>query len=166
MAWTPKPGFSGVMEDVVVPRVLALIERDYKEALDYYFPAEDYDDFRERTLGKVRQKEFPLVAVGPTGNPALESEDSARHTQPLRVALYLLVTGPDDATVTTEIMRYVKVMHGVLHKGTIADYFGDDAARVFGFSLNVEHFYTAVPNKESTFARAATMMLTLNFDSR
>lgn len=154
------------MEDVVVPRVLALIERDYKGALDYYFPDDDYDDFRERTLGKVRRKEFPLVAVGPTGNLVEESEDSARHTQPLRVALYLMVTGPDDETVTTTVMRYVKVMHGVLHKASIDDYFGADKERVFGVSLNVEHFYSAVLDKESTFARAATMMLTLNFDSR
>lgn len=166
MTWTPRPGFSGIMEDVVVPRVLALIERDYKEALDYYFPAEDYDDFRERTLGKVRRKEFPLVAVGPTSNPVVESEDSARHTQPLRVALYLMVTGPNDESVTTLVMRYVKVVHGVLHAASIEDYFGDDANRVFGVVRDVEHFYSPVIDKETTFARAASMMLTLNFDSR
>jgi hypothetical protein len=166
MAWTPKPGFSGVMEDVVVPRVLAIIERDYKEALDYYFPDDDLLDFAERTLGKVRRKEFPLVAVGPTANLVVESEDSARHTQPLRVALYLMVTGPDDETVTTLVMQYVKVMHGVLHKATLADYFGDSASRVFGFSLDVEHFYTPVLSNETTFGRAANMILTLNFDSR
>lgn len=154
------------MEDVVVPRVLTLIERDYKLALDHYYPAEDYDDFRERTLGKVRRKEFPLVAVGPTSNPVFESEDSARHTQPIRVALYLMVTGPNDETVTTLVMRYVKVMHGVLHAASIEDYFGDDKDRVFGVTREVEHFYSAVLDKESTFARAATMILTLKFDSR
>jgi hypothetical protein len=154
------------MEDVVVPRILALIERDYKQALDYYFPADDYDDFRERTLGKVRRKEFPLVAIGPTANLVDESEDSARHTQPLRIALHLMVTGPDDEAVTILIMRYVKVMHGVLHKASIADYFGDDANRVFGVVVDVEHFYGPVLTSETQIGRAASMVLTLNFDSR
>ena len=166
MAWTPKPGFSGVMEDVVVPRVLALIKRDYKEALDHYFAAEDYDDFRELTLGKVRRKEFPLVAVGPASNLALESEDSARHTQPIRIALYLMVTAPDDDSVTTLLMRYVKVMHGVLHRASIEDYFGTDKDRVFGVVINVEHFYGPVLTNETQLGRAASMVLTINFDSR
>ena len=168
MPWTPKPGFSGVMEDVVVPRVLAIIERDYKEALDFYFADEDYDDFRERTLGKVRRKEFPLVAIGPVGNDVSESQDSARHAQPVRIALYVMVVGPDDDTNTINIMRYVKVMHGVLHKASWADYFGDDAGRVFGASLEIEHFYSgSLPGPNQTqLARAASLLLTLNFDSR
>lgn len=166
MVWSPKPGFSGVMEDVVVPRVLTIIERDFKEALNYYFADDDLPDFAERTLGKVRRKEFPLVAVGPIGNAADESEDSARHTQPLRISLYLMVIGPNDETVTTSIMRYVKVMHGVLHKASWADYFGTDADRVFGVSLNVEHFYSTLLTNETQLGRAATMLLTLNFDSR
>lgn len=164
MAWTPKPGFSGVMEDVVVPRVKTIIERDFAEALAYY----DFDlpDFEERTLGKVRRKGFPLVAIGPVGNPVVESQDSARHTQPLRVALYLGVVAPDDDTVTILIMKYVKVMHAVLHKATKADYFGLVNDQVFGFWLNVEHLYGAILSNKTQLFRSATMILTLNFDSR
>lgn len=154
------------MEDVVVPNVFALIERDFKEALDYYFPDDHYPDFQERTLGKVRRKEFPLVAVGPLGNPALESEDSARHTQPIRIVIYLLVVGPDDETVTNLIMRYIKTMHGVLHKASTEDYFGSYKDQVFGVTRNIEHFYVTVEGNETQLARAATVILTLNFDSR
>ena len=166
MVWSPKPGFSGVMEDVVVPRVMAIIERDFKDALDHYFQDDGLPDFRERTLGKVRRKEFPLLSLGALGNPVFESEDSARHTQPLRIVLYLMVVGPDDDTVEVLIMRYVKVMHGVLHRATMDDYFGADKDRVFGFSLGVEHFYRSVESNDTQLARAATMILTLNFDSR
>lgn len=166
MTWTPKPSFSGVMEDVVVPSVKAIIERDYKDALDYYYPNDGLDDFAERTLGQVRRKEFPLVAVGPVGNPADESEDSARFTQPLRIALYLGVVADDNDAVTILIMKYVKVMHAILHKATIADYFGADSNRVFGFSLNIEHLYGPILSNNTRLFRSATMILTLNFESR
>jgi hypothetical protein len=63
-------------------------------------------------------------------------------------------------------MSYVKVMHGVLHKATVADYFSDDASRVFGLVVDVEHFYSPVLSNETQLGRAATMILTLNFDSR
>jgi hypothetical protein len=166
MPWTPKPGFSGVMEDVVVPNILPIIHRDFKEALDFYFAADDLPDFAEHSLGQVKRKEFPLVAVGPIGNLVEESQDSARHTQPLRIALYLGVTADNDVGVTTLIMRYVKVMHGVLHKASWADYFGADVNRIFGASLEIEHSYGALVTRETLLFRSATMVLTLNFDSR
>lgn len=166
MAWTPKPGFSGVMEDVVVPNVLAVIVRDFKEALDYYFLEDDLPDFRERTLGQVRRKEFPLLAIGPVGNAVFESQDSARHTQPLRIVIYLGVVAPDNDTVTTLIMKYVKVMHAVLHKASKAEYYGVVNDQTFGHSLNVEHLYGPIRGNETQLFRAATMILTLNFDSR
>lgn len=167
MPWTPKPGFSGVMEDVVVPNVFVIIERDFKDALDYYFPDDNLPDFAERTLGKVRRKEFPCVGVGPLGNAADEAEDSARHTQPLRISLYLMVIGPDDETVTTNIMRYVKTMHGVLHKATTEDYFGVHRERVIGVAvIDIEHFYSPLLTNETQLGRGASMLLTLKFDSR
>lgn len=153
------------MEDVVVPCVKTIIERDFAEALTYY-GFDDLPDFQERTLGQVRRKEFPLVAIGPVGNPVLESQDSARHTQPLRIALYLGVVAPDNDAVTILIMKYVKVMHAVLHKATKADYFGVTDDQVFGFSMNVEHLYGAILNNQTQLFRSATMILTLNFDSR
>lgn len=166
MAWGPKPSFSGVMEDLVVPNIKEIIVRDFKEALDYYFADDDFPDFAERTLGQVERKLFPLLAIGPVGNPAEESEDSARFTQPLRVALYLGVVADGNDAVTILIMKYVKVMHAVLHKATKADYFGVEADRVFGLVVNVEHLYNAIRSKESQLFRSATMILTLNFESR
>lgn len=166
MPWTPKPGFSGVMEDVVVPNVFAIIERDFKDGLDYYNPDDNLPDFAERSMGQVRRKEFPLVAVGPIANIPEESQDSARHTQPIRVAIYLGVIADSDEAVTVLIMKYVKVMHAVLHKASWADYFGTYMDRIFGPSLSVEHFYGAIFSRETLLFRGASMTLTLNFDSR
>ena len=166
MPWTPKASFSGVMEDVVVPNVKAIIEDNFKLALDYYYPSPILPDFAEITLGQITRKEFPLLALGPIGNPAVESEDSARITNPVQIVLFLGVVADDAETVTTLIMKYVKVMHAVLLTATKADYFGDDNARVFGFSINVEHVYGAIRSNQTKLFRDATMLLTVNFDSR
>lgn len=166
MSWNPKPSFSGVMEDVVVPNVKAIIEDNFANALDYYYPAQTLPDFAEVTLGQVRRKQFPLLAIGPVGNPAVESQDSARITQPLLIALYVGVVAEDADTVTELIMKYVKVLHGVLLSASKADYFGSDDSRVFGFHMGVEHLYGSIRSNNTLLFRDATVLLTLNFESR
>lgn len=166
MPWTPKASFSGIMEDVVVPNVKAIIEDNFADALDYFYPAQTLPDFAEITLGQVRRKEFPLLALGPVGNPAEESQDSARITQPILIALYLGVVADDADTVTTLIMKYVKVLHGVLLTATKAEYFAGVNERVFGYHLNIEHLYGAIRSNNTLLFRDATVLLTINYDSR
>ena len=166
MAFVPKSSFSGVMEDVVLPNVKAIVEDNFRDALDYYFPSPVLPDFAEVTLGQIKRKEFPLLAMGPVGNPAVESQDSARITQPLLIAMYLGVVADDAGAVTILIMKYVKVLHAVLLSAPKADYFGDDNDRIFGFHLSVEHLYGAIRSNNTQLFRDATVMLTLNFESR
>ena len=166
MSWNPKASFSGVMEDVVVPNVMAIVEDNFALALDYYYPAQLLPTFREITLGQVRRKEYPYCAVGPGDNLAVESEDSARLTQPLIVQIRIGVVADTADAVTELIMKYVKVMHGVLITATKADYFGDSNERTFGFSLNVEHIYGSILSNNSILLREAALTLTLNFESR
>jgi hypothetical protein len=166
MPWTPKPSFSGVMEDIVVPNVKTIIEDNFAAALDYYYPTTTLPDFAEITLGQIRRKEFPLLALGPVGNPATESEDSSRFSNSVTIAMYLGVVADDADTVTELIMKYVKVLHAVLISATKLDYFGDSNGEVFGFSLDAEHIYGAIRSNNTILFRDATMMLTIRFQSR
>lgn len=166
MPYTPKSSFSGVMEDIVVPNVKAIIEDNFKDALDYYYPSPLLPDFAEVTLGQIKRKEFPLLALGPVGNPAIESEDSARFSQRITIVMYLGVVADDADTVTELIMKYVKVMHGVLAAATKEDFFGDSDSRVFGFSTDAEHIYGAIRANNTQLFRDATIMLTINYESR
>lgn len=153
------------MEDVLVPNVLAYIEDNYGQALDYYSNPL-LPDFAERTLGQIMRKEFPLLAIAPVGNPARESEDSARFTNSVQIVMYIGVVADTADAVTELIMKYVKVMHAVLAKATKADLFGDDAEKVFGFSHDAEHIYGAIRSNSSKLFRDATILLTINFESR
>lgn len=154
------------MEDVAVPNLMAYVTDNFKLALDYYYPALILPDFNERTIGQIVRKQFPMLAIGPIGNPAIESEDGSRFTQPLIIAMYLGVVADDGDAVATLSMQYVKAMHAVLAKITKADLFGADNAHIFGFSLNAEHFYGAIRLNNSRLFRDATIQLTINFESR
>lgn len=154
------------MEDVLIPNVLAYIEDNFKLALDYYYPDLLLPDFRERTLGQIERKQFPLLALGPVGNAAVESEDSARFTNPVQIVMYLGVVADTSNAVTVLIMKYVKVMHAILAKATKEDFFLDDAPRIFGFSTDAEHIYGAIRSNNNKLFRDATIMLTVNFESR
>lgn len=154
------------MEDVLVPNVMDYITDNFKLALDYYFPDPLLPDFAERTMGQIERKQFPLLAIGPIGNPAVESEDSARFTQPITIAMYLGVVADTSDAVTILIMQYVKVMHAVLANATKSSLFAGYETHVFGFSLNAEHFYGAIRSNNSRLFRDATIQLTINFESR
>lgn len=154
------------MEDVLVPNVMAIIEDNYKDALDYYFPDPLLPDFAERTLGQVLRKSFPYVAIGPGSNEVEESQDSARLTQPIVIPIQIGVVADTAEAVTVLIMKYVKVMHAVLLSASKSDYFLEDSVRTFGFSLELSHSYGALLSNNSTLLREAFMTLTLNFESR
>lgn len=162
MTWVPK--YSAVFEEQIIDSVLALITRDMKPALDYFFPSSNYPDFRERSLGQILKNEFPLVAIGPNRNAISPSDDGSRVIQAARTDIYVGVSDDGPATVTEKIMRYVRCVDAVLRSGSKSDYF--TSMNTFGFVLEAEHVYGPIGIRESIYFRSAIIELTIQINER
>lgn len=162
MVWTPR--FQAVSEEALVDNILVLVERDFKLALDYFYPAEGLDDFAERALGMVLGNDPPMIGIAPVRNASTQSDDAAYLTETLRVDLAVGVTDDGPQTVTRKIERYMRVLEAVLRAGNKNDFFGTiNSPRTFGFSLDCEHVYRQdIRTNTSIYFRDATLQVTVN----
>lgn len=172
MAWIPSPSGGVLMEEVVIDSIFSFVERDFKEALDYFYPDEDYPDFAERTLGRMRGNEFPSLVLNPRSNLTEQDADDSRVFQPLRIESHLAVIGPDSQTVTQLIMRYTKAYDAVLRAAAEfanckRDYFMDvDPARIITPRIKIDHAYGPFGSNNTEFMRPSFVELTISFEQR
>lgn len=167
MAWTPNVNEpSANFEGPIIDNVLVIIVRDFKGALDYYFAADDYPDFRERRLGQIEKLNFPCLAIGPRNNDVEDAADRSHLVEAARIDIYIGVTSDSPDTVSRLIMRYVKVMNAVLRSAR-RDFF-TGMSNPFGVILELNHVYGPLggPDANSIYFRGAYVELTVNLRER
>lgn len=162
MTWAPK--FSAVFEEQIIENALTIITRDFKEALDYFYPAEDYNDFEERALGQIEGNGFPSLAIGPAENVIEDAADESHVIEAARIVVYIGVTDDGPATTTRKIMRYVRTMDAVLRTGK-NDFF-TGMSNPFGLILDVRHSYDSLRGQKPSYFRAAVLELSVNIRER
>lgn len=172
MTWAPSQFSTILLEELIIRNMFAFVVRDFKEALDYYYPDENYPDFAESTLGKARRNEFPFLVINPRSNLIEQSVDDARTTQPLRINSHLGVIADNHEAVTKLIMRYTGVYGEVLRAAgefgvAKRNYFaGVDPARITTPRISIEHAYGPFGSNNLEFFRPSAVELTITFDQR
>jgi hypothetical protein len=173
MAWTPK--YHAVQEEGVINNALLVIERDYKEALDYFFPTQAalspddpqyMEDFQERAVGQIQRLVFPTLAIGPNRNAGTESDAADRLNQAVRFDIYVGVTADSGRAVSIKLMRYMNTLDAVLRTAKKSDWKRDMSAIIFGIVLELEHVYGSIRERESIYYRDALMQVTLVFNEK
>lgn len=173
MPWVPK--FQAVQEEALVANVLTIVTRDFKEALDYFYPIEKeldpgdpryLHDFRERTLGQIVKNNFPCLAIGPNRNASTSAADEARLIESVRIDAYLGVVDDSPANVTQRIMRYVGTFDAVLRSARKADYFVNMSVQTFGFVLEMEHVYGPIGTDKVALFRGAQVQVAITVNER
>lgn len=138
MTWTPNsnkpaPVFTGPLID----NTLTIVRRDFKEALDYYFPAESYPDFREIAVGMLKEIVFPSFAVNPVDVDTIESEDGSWIAVQFTFDSYIGITANNDADATAKIQRYQGVIDAVYRKAEKD--FCDDISNAHEMTIELSH---------------------------
>lgn len=173
MAWTPK--FQAVQEEALVANILTIVTRDFKEALDYFYPIEAalapddpryLPDFRERTLGQIVKNEFPCLAIAPNRNASTPDAGDARLIEAVRIDCYIGVVDDSPANVTQRIMRYVGTFDAVLRSARKADYFVNMSVQAFGLVLEMEHVYGPIGTDKVALFRGAIVQVTITVNER
>lgn len=173
MVWAPR--YFAVQEEGVIDNALFIIQRDFKEALDVFYPTEAalsaddpqyLEDFQEHSLGQIQKLNFPCLAIGPNRNAATESDARDRLQQAVRFDIYAGVTGDSAANVTTKMMRYMGTLDAVLRSARISDWKRNMSTIIFGIVLEAEHVYGSIRERESIYYRDALMQVTLTFNEQ
>ena len=165
MTYAPK--FSARFEGPFIDNTLAIIVRDFKLCLDYFYASDALPDFAERAIGTEQGLEFPMMVIGPRSNQVETADDAARLIEPIVIEIKIGVTAVSANEATRKIMKYVRVMDAVLRTATKADYCAGMATRVpFGFYVDVTHEYGPLGANENrtTFFKPASLQLTIHIN--
>lgn len=163
MPWTPK--YAAATEETLVANVLAIITRDFKNALDYFYPAAALPDFAEKVLGMAIGNEVPMLWIGPTRNAATPSDDGSHFIEAVKIEIYMAVTGESASVVTEKIMRYARTMVAVLHSANKSDFFANMNSP-FGLVVETESIYRPLRGNDSIYFRDSTVELTIQIRER
>lgn len=166
MAWTPDPQEpSAMFEGPVLQNCLTILERDFKEALDYYYPTEDLLDFQERSLGPPLRNIFPCLGVEPITNDTEAADDNSHQLEAIRVRLNMCVQADGPARVSDLIMKYVRVVHLVLQNARWELVTG--MSNPFGVILvDFAHVYFPTTEINSIISRAAAVQMSVGLRER
>lgn len=176
MVWVP--AYNAVQEEALIDNVLAIVKRDFKEALDVFYPIEaaltDSDsrylrDFQEHSVGQIDGIVFPALAVGPNRNASTEDADQAMLREGIRFDSWIGVTDDSNANVTRRVMRYAGTYNAVLRtsaKKNKSDWFRNMSTTVFGLVLELEHIYGPIGSEDSTYFRSVKIEGTILINER
>lgn len=163
--WTPnerEPEAS--LESPVIDNLMAIVERDFQEALDYYFESSHYEDFKQKEVGQVVTELFPAFAVGPRDNAIKDSDDGSHLEEALVIECFIGVTAPTAQLVTRKAMDYAKVFNSVVRSARWE--LVQNLNNPFGVILAIEHSYDSIREKQSIYFRGVGIELTVVLNER
>lgn len=166
MSWTPK--YSAHFELPIIDNVLAIIVRDMKLALDYFYPSDSLPDFVERSIGTERGLEFPILVIGPRSNLIETVDDAAALVEPIVIEIKVGVIAESPDAAYRKIMQYVRALDSVLRTATKNDYCANMANGnnvPFHFYVNVTHEYgpLGANDQRTTYFKPANLTLSVHF---
>lgn len=164
MPWTPNPrNPAPVFTTPIIDNALAIVERDFGEALSYY-GFTGYIDFQERSRGMVKGNVYPCLAVTPGDVNTEQAADNSHTLVSADFDSYIGVVGKDDEEVSTLIQNYVGVLDAVYRTAEYELVTG--ISNPFEVWANLRHEYGPRGSDETTIFRAALVRTTVNFRQR
>lgn len=164
-----QPLYSAHFEGPIIDNVIAIITRDMKPALDYWYAADALPDFVERSIGTERGLEFPMLVIGPRSNFIENVDDGISLIEPQIVEMKLAVVDNSADAAYRKCMKYVRALDAVLRSASFADYFANmtstNGSYPFGHVVDVRHEYLPLGANEAntTYLKPARLELALTF---
>lgn len=161
------PKIKTLSDRLLIDNVLALVKRDAKGALDYFFAASAYPDFVERTVGRFFKQNYPSFAIDPEVKKPEQSADGSWMAGEFKVGLYLAVADADPPTVTRKAMDYAAALENLLVNASVADYTaGFPANSVFALTWDVSYEYGLIGKNATGWEKPVSFELLLKFNER
>lgn len=165
MTWTPQTFLpAAVFTKVVLNNAKAILVRDFKPAADHYFPELRYPDFKDVSIGMVKELQFPSAGIIPRRTDTQIAEDGSFIMVETTFDTYLGVTGKDDQVVTDLIQDYVGIIDAVYRNAEPE--FCSGISNPHEIFIELSHDYGPRGSQETLIFRGAIVHTTVNFRQR
>lgn len=152
-------------DSLLADNIMAIVKEDFKEALDDSYPADNFPDFAERTLGRFFKLTYPTFNIDPDSNKT--SDDGHYIEEEVKFNLFIAVEGTDAPTVTRNAMFYTHALKSVLRSATVDRYaLGFPANTIFALDVQLEYEYGLIAKNGTGYEKPVSFELTLKFNER
>lgn len=159
------PRFSEAAEAQIIENLMAVIYRDMKSALDYFYASDSLPDFALMTDGEVDVFNYPLVVLGVESMDSDETEDIDEQSyldQTIRVGAGLVVTDTTVKAVRKKARKYIRAFKAVIRTASAADLF-PSTARVLNHKITINHRYFRHGTKGTSIVQPVEFEIRIQF---
>jgi hypothetical protein len=158
--------FQEIGEQQIIDNLLAVIDRDMKLALDYFFAASDFPDFANKTLGKFMDySAFPLLVIDPDRMSSEEPDSGEWVSQTLIVGLAFAVKDTKPDVVTRTAIKYVRALKAVLRSAPTSDLL-PSSTLVLDHVIDIDHRYLPLGKKGTDWVKEVSFDLRIRYGEK
>lgn len=161
------PRLQEIPDSLFIDNILAVVKRDFKLALDYFYAADALPDFAERMVGRFFRQTYPSFAIEAGTNGPQQSADGSYVEAGLKIFLFLAVSDTDPPTVERKAMKYTRALTSILRNASVADLTTGVTANVqFGLTWEVSYDYGLIGKSPSGYDKPVSFEMLLKFYER
>ena len=161
MAFTV-PRFKEAGEAEIIESLLAVVHRDMKLALDYFYVADALPDFAVMTDGDADIFSYPLLVLGVEKMTSRENESGEWLEQTLTVGAGIVVNGTSLKVVKGKARKYVRAFKEVIRSASDADLL-PPSSQVLNCSIDIDHQYLRHGTKDADFLQPVEFSIQFTF---
>lgn len=163
-----EPIFEEAAESGIVDKLMALVHRDFKLALDYFNPPvppdEGLPDFAAMVRGDVSVFEYPLLVLGIERMVSSESISGEWLEQDLTVGAGLVVKDVSVAAVKAKAEKYVRAFKAVVRTGVLELLPAQED--LMEYTLDIDHRYFRHGTKGTEFTQPVEFAIKIRFGEK
>ena len=162
------PRFVEAGEAEIVDKLMAVVDRDMKAALDYFYPAPSLPDFALKTDGEVSMFTHPLLALdvermSSSVTPEIDEDEVTFLSQDLRVGAGIVVGSTESLKdARSKTRKYIRAFKAILRAASTSDLL-PTTARVTNHSIDIDHRYLRHGTKGDLFVQPVEFEIRIQF---
>ena len=156
------PRFLEAAEIEILESILAVVYRDMKTALDYFYLADALPDFAVMTDGEIDLFNYPLLVIGVERMTSKETEAGTYLEQTLRIGAGIVVKDSSVKLVKARARKYVRAFKSVIRSATTADLL-PPSSQILDCVIDIDHQYLRHGAKGTEFTQPVEFDIQFTF---
>ena len=155
------PLFDEIAESQIVEKIMVVVERDMKAALDHFYAADNLPAFAVMTEGDQDVFSYPLLTLVVQEGASDETVSGEYLDQQIRVGAALAVSGSTIKDVRRKAKKYVRAFKAVVRKGVLE--LLPAASDYLDYSISFRWRYLRHGTSGTTFTQAVEILIQIKF---
>ena len=160
------PRYQEATEPAIVDSIMAITERDMKDALDHFYAADQLPGFAIMTDGEPSIFKYPLLVLGVqrlVSKETTQIDEGNLLDQVVTVGVGLVVLSSASLKDVRALARkYIRAFKSVIRSASVSDLF-PATARDLNHTIDIDHRYLKHATKGTDFVQAVEMELKITF---